>query len=489
MLEDARIEMKLGGYGIAPAAALEDPALLSKVQSFRRQRGAGMIALDRDTAKLKLPASDYHISRKVDGEFSVIVWDGRRAIALNPGGTVRVGLPVLEEAATLLRAAGAGNALIAAELYVDREDGKRARVHDVSRIARKPDSVAVLESLRLAVFDIIEWNGDAIDGGFENTWATITSVFGAGKSIAPVDAVRGKDAKSVLAQFEKWVEEEGSEGLVVRSDSAGIFKVKPRHTLDVVVIGFAEGVDDRAGMLHDLLLAMMRADGSFQLLGRVGGGFSDQQRKDFLSDLEDMVVESEYAEVNSDRVAYRMVAPRWIAEISCLDLVAETTRGATIDRMVLNWNHEAQSWETVRRLPLVSVISPQFVRLREDKQVNPLDIRIQQLTDIVPIPMADKTAKDLALPGSEILRREVVTKTLKGKEMVRKLLMWKTNKETESPDYPAYVVHLTDFSPNRKDPLQREIRVSNSRGQINELWDELASNYFVGGWKTPEEAP
>jgi hypothetical protein len=26
-----------------------------------------------------------------------------------------------------------------------------------------------------------------------------------------VDAVRGKDAKSVLAQFEKWVEEEGSE--------------------------------------------------------------------------------------------------------------------------------------------------------------------------------------------------------------------------------------------------------------------------------------
>ena len=275
----------------------------------------------------------------------------------------------------------------------------------------------------------------------------------------------------------------------MRSDSAGIFKVKPRHTLDVVVIGFAEGVDDRVGMLHDLLLAMMRADGSFQLLGRVGGGFSDEQRKDFLSDLEDMVVESEYAEVNSDRVAYRMVEPRWIAEISCLDLVAETTRGATIDRMVLNWNHEGQRWETVRRLPLVSVISPQFVRLREDKQVNPLDIRIQQLTDIVPIPMADKTAKDLALPGSEILRRQVVTKTLKGKEMVRKLLMWKTNKETETPDYPAYVVHLTDFSPNRKDPLQREIRVSNSRDQINELWDELASKYFVGGWKTPEEEP
>ncbi|MGK0188088.1 MAG: general stress protein 26 [Verrucomicrobiales bacterium] len=93
------------------------------------------------------------------------------------------------------------------------------------------------------------------------------------------------------------------------------------------------------------------------------------------------------------------------------------------------------------------------------------------------------------MPGSEILRREVVTKTLKGKEIVRKLLMWKTNKETESPDYPAYVVHLTDFSPNRKEPLQREIRVSNSRDQINQLWDELAKKYFVRGWNSPEEIP
>ncbi|MCB1097478.1 MAG: ATP-dependent DNA ligase [Verrucomicrobiae bacterium] len=487
MLEESRIEIKIGSYGVASGAALKDPALLSKVQSYRRQKGAGMIALDREAAKLKLPASDYHISRKVDGEFSVIVWDGQRAILLNPGGTARVGLPVLEEAATLLLAAGVGSALIAAELYVERGDGKRARVHDVSRVARKPESLAALETLRLAVFDVLEWNGSSIEGGFENTWNTITTVFGKGQRIAPVEAVQGKDAKAVLSQFEKWVDGEGAEGLVVRSDSAGIFKVKPRHTLDVVVIGFAEGVDDRVGMLHDLLLAILRSDGSFQLLGRVGGGFSDEQRKIFLADLQDMEVESEYAEVNSDRVAYRMVEPRWIAEISCLDLVAETTRGGTIDRMVLNWNHEFMRWETIRRLPLVSVISPQFVRLRDDKKVDPLDIRIQQLTDIVPVPMADKTARDLALSGSEILRREVVTKTLKGKEMVRKLLMWKTNKETESPDYPAYVVHLTDFSPNRKEPLQREIRVSNSRDQIKSLWDELAVKYFVRGWNSPEE--
>jgi len=33
--------------------------------------------------------------------------------------------------------------------------------------------------------------------------------------------------------------------------------------------------------------------------------------------------------------------------------------------------------------------------------------------------------------------------------MVRKLLLWKTNKD-DTPDFPAFVVYLTDFSPNRK---------------------------------------
>ena len=33
--------------------------------------------------------------------------------------------------------------------------------------------------------------------------------------------------------------------------------------------------------------------------------------------------------------------------------------------------------------------------------------------------------------------------------MVRKFVLWKTNKE-QSEDYPAFVVHFTDFSPNRK---------------------------------------
>ena len=480
-IDAARVTIKLGDYGVAPAAALVNPTLLPRVQAYRRQTGARMMAVDKIGLKRKVPEAQYHISRKVDGEFTVLVIDGGDVHSINPGGTVRLGLPFGDEAAAALKDAGVAQAILCGELYVARDD-RRPRVHDVTRVARAPESAAELESLRFAVFDIMEIDGEAAPTEYAKVWETITAWFGPGGGIHPVETLLG-DHSAVEAQFETWVEGEGAEGVVARSDDTGSYKAKPRHNLDVVVIGFAEGVDDRQGMLHDLLLAVRRRDGSHHLLGRVGGGFSDEQRVNFLSDLMDMVVESEYAEVNSDHVAYQMVRPEWVIEISCLDLISETTRGGSIDRMVLDWNEEAGRWETLRRLPLVSVISPQFVRVRDDKTAGVEDVRIAQLTDLVEIPKADATAEDLVLPPSEIIRREVMTKVLKGNTMVRKLVMWKTNKEAQSAEHPAYVLHYTDFSPNRKAPLGREIRVSNSREQMDELWDQLASDAFKKGWK------
>lgn len=481
LLDRSRLTIKFANFGTAPATALSDPLLLSRVQAFRRMLGARMMALDKPTAKKKIPSGDYHISRKIDGEFTVLIVRDGEAITLNPGGTVRAGTPMLEEALQQLSQAGVQDAIIAGELYVQRPDGKRPRVHDVVRVARKPETQEDLQSLAFAVFDIIELDGQEYGSDYNETWEKITSLFDGGAQIHPVETISGNE-KAILEQFETWVEDGGAEGVVARSEAAGMFKIKPRHTLDAVVIGFTESVEDRAGMLHDMLLAILRRDGSFQVLGRVGGGFTDENRVDFLSDLNDIIVDSDYAEVNSDRVAYQMVEPKLVVEISCLDLVAQTTRGGSIDRMVLNWNAQVGKWETLRRLPLVSIISPQFVRFREDKSVTPEDLRIDQLTDLVEIPMSEKSADELELPKSDIMRRKVATKTLKGAQMVRKLLLWKTNKESESEAFPAFVIHLTDYSPNRKVPLQREIRVSNSQEQIGELWDSLDQKYFVKGW-------
>jgi hypothetical protein len=181
-----------------------------------------------------------------------------------------------------------------------------------------------------------------------------------------------------------------------------------------------------------------------------------------------------------------MVGPGLVVEISCLDIISRTSHGSTIDRMIIEWDETAGKWEGLRRLPLCSILSPQFLRLREDKQATAEDVRLSQLSDIADIPDLQRVADDLILPASTVLEREVAVKVLKGATMVRKLLLWKTNKEDASRDHPAYVLHLTNFSPNRKDPLQHEIRVSSSEKQIRQLLDDWRKKYFVGGWKVQE---
>src|SRR5262249_43706977 len=165
------------------------------------------------------------------------------------------------------------------------------------------------------------------------------------------------------------------------------------------------------------------------------------------------------------------------------------TRGVPIKTMVVHWNRERRRYEGVRRMPLVSLTSPQFVRRRGDKAVNPTDIRIQQRSDLVEVSLVDRDTQQPERPRSTLLRREVRTKEMKGAVMVRKLVMRQTNKEADSDDYPAYVIHYTDYSPNRKMPLEREIRVSSSPDQITELWEELAAEGFTKGWVPVGESP
>jgi len=241
-------------------------------------------------------------------------------------------------------------------------------------------------------------------------------------------------------------------------------------------------------MLHSLLLAIVRVNGDFQIVARVGGGFSDEQRKNLLEQFKSRVVESDYHEVNSDQVAYQMMKPGLVAEISCLDIVSRTSHGNTIDKMIIDWKDDKKNWSGVRRLPLCSIISPQFVRMRDDKQPDADSVSMSQLSDIAEISESNMAADDLELPISQIINRSTATKILKGATMVRKLICWKTNKDEESRDFPAYVLHLTDYSPNRKSPLKHEICVSDSKEQIESLFKEWEKEYYVRGWKRTDDA-
>ena len=296
LVNKSNVEIKLGDYRTASATALDDVSLLSKVQDYRRQAGSRMVPIDGKEIDEKISPAEYHLSRKVDGEFTVLVFRDGECVTINPGGTVRLGMPWQEEAAKILHDAGLRSVVLAGELYATHSS-RRPRVHDVTSLARQPDSSDDLDRLQFAVFDVLSVNEEENDLTYPETWRFISSTLKDGKRIHPVETEIVKDSREIKKYFDQWVHEEGAEGLVARSDLAGTFKIKPRHNMDAVVIGFTDSTDEREGMLHDVLLAVMRHDGVYQVLTRVGGGFSDEERRELLSDLSDLVVESEYAEV------------------------------------------------------------------------------------------------------------------------------------------------------------------------------------------------
>jgi hypothetical protein len=120
-------------------------------------------------------------------------------------------------------------------------------------------------------------------------------------------------------------------------------------------------------------------------------------------------------------------------------------------------------------------------------------VRIEQVSQRVEVALADRDASQMTLPPSTLLRRDVYTKEAKGETMVRKFVTWKSNKETVSDEHPAYVLHFTDFSPNRKDPLAREVRISSSLEQIETMRKEMIAENIKQGWNlrssTATEAP
>jgi hypothetical protein len=466
-------------YCIGKAADLADPSLHVKSQEYKRRVSGATRAVSSEDA-FKIPkARGYFVSKKYDGEFAMLFFDGKKLISVNPGATVRVGLPCLDEAEALLKKAKIKSCIFAGEYYVREGATKGHPVQQVVGILRKPESKKQLDKLGLAVFDVVQVDDEPVTN-VAKVFDFLQKWFGKAKTVHPVEHRKVDSTDKILEAFTDWVVGEGAEGVVVRHDTAGIFKIKTRHNIDVAVIGFSEGTEDRKGMLHDLLVAVLRDDGTFHEFTRVGGGFTDEDRREFVKLFRKRVAPSEYVAVNNDYVAYEMIKPGPVIEISCLDLIAERARGGPVNRMVLEW--DGKRYKALSRLPLVSVISPQFISLRDDKEAVVDDVNIRQVNDLVKVPEVDKSAHQEQAQPSELLERQVYTKTMKGNKMVRKLLLWKTNKE-DSPDFPAFVVYLTDFSPNRQNPLERDIKIASTEKDARKLYDALAAKNFIGGWE------
>ena len=361
--------------------------------------------------------------------------------------------------------------MLAGELYLYKKDG-RTRSFDMT--AALDDKSA---DIYFAAFDLLTLDGEQVSLNLKSLDEKLNAVLSGGKSLHAIKNSIVESRKDIAALYKSIVEDGGHEGIVVRSHNGPTYKIKPLITLDAVILGYAEGQGSRAGMLKEVLVGLCVAKDEYLLLTKVGNGYSEDERIKLLKDLEKKKVDSGYIEVSGSNVAFTMVAPNQVVEFSCLDVFGENSKGG-ISKMCLSYKDG--TYTATGKQPMASVISPVFIKMRTDKNPDTEDAGLSQITKIISL---DKdAAKKLDLKKSEILLREVYVKKSRGMKMVRKFMVWKTNKETTG-EYPAYVYHYTDFSAGRSEMLKKEIKVSDSKKQIEEIFAAEVLENVKKGWE------
>lgn len=467
---------QMNGYREGKIDAI-DSDTAAKALDYKKNFLKQFIAIYPALIDKRLGDSRYYVTRKYDGEFATIVYENGRAVTINRSGRIRLGLPCAEQAARLLKKAGVSEAIIPAELYVDDTD-KRTRTHDLLHALSKKGDVS---RLRLAAFDILELDGKPYKPeNYLQTHEQLAAWFPPGNSVKPVEMEVASSNEQVKEIYRHWVDEGTAEGLVVRSDLPFVFKIKPRHYIDAVVVGFTEGTGDQQGQARTFLVAMMPDEDSYQVVGHVGGGMKTGIKKQIVKHLSERIVPSDYIDTDSNYVAFRMVAPDTVMEFSVRDVIYETANGA-VENTVLRFENGAYRVENT--VTGVSFVAPVFERFREDKSATQADVRLSQIEEFASFePEEIVAAPPVRMDNSEIILRDAYTKRIGQKRMIQKYVAWKTNKEAGGV-YPAYVLHYTNYSSSRQEPLQREIRVSNSHKQIMELYRAYLDENVKQGWE------
>jgi hypothetical protein len=166
-----------------------------------------------------------------------------------------------------------------------------------------------------------------------------------------------------------------------------------------------------------------------------------------------------------------------VIEVKCLDLLLEDSSGP-IRKQVLSFD-EKTGYHKEGKIPAVSIVSPVFVRERDDKKAGEEDCGFEQISDRIEVGEIKEDAVELK--PSEIVLREVYIKEGKGGKALRKFVGWKTNKESTGA-WPKYVLYFTDFSAGRKEPLQSDIYVCTSEDEMRAKLVLLIDENIKKGW-------
>lgn len=468
------------GFQTGPGC-VNDPDLSSRLRGFKRAVAKRYRAMNSEEIETKSPYGPIWAQPKIDGELWYLIIDGDEVFFANPKGRTYYGeLPVLDEIRKTAGARAKGLTLIAGELFAIRKGGRPR--HDDLAGALGGEHAAQVARVGFMAFDILD-GGDATTpepgGDYGERLETLRRLFAGGKRAQAIKTEQIEGAQAIRAMYDELVASDKAEGLVLRRPDGRIYKLKPIYTLDAVVVGYTERVEE-PGRIRSMALAMLREDGQLQLIGSCGN-MGGETREQMFAAISPHATTADFRHASHDGALYRFVKPEVVIEIKVTDILGEEGDGDPIKRMVFEYTDG--TYHAARPMPGVSILHPVFVRHRTDKTYDATDVRISQLTERVAVDDLDKHAEEVDLPPSEILRREVYTKSGKNGTAVRKLVQWRTNKHDVDGDYPAFVVHYTDYSPGRKAPLQRTVRLAPTFDLAEQIAEEILADKVKRGWK------
>jgi len=379
--------------------------------------------------------------------------------------------------------------ILAGELFatVTREND-RPRVFDFLTISRNPGSYTDLERIHYDIFDIISINQvDLLKISYKTRILLCKNIFelkNYGKKYCNViEFESGVPASRLEGLYEKWVNEQRNEGLVIHTKYNLIYKVKPAIDIDCVIIGYSEMLNEKKirglNSISNLLVALMRPDGSYQQLAKVGGGFSEIQRIAFYNLLSPMRTISDLFARESDGRAYVFVEPRYIITVTFTDVISESSKGESVYQPALTFDSAEKKCKLIKAMPFVSLISPRFAKVRSEidpkllgsfpdeqaalplldspKQVVYHDLRLEQISERVSIDAskAEMETKIISLPKSNLVLKLIFGgEWSKGLKYARKMLIWATNKHGLDPSYASHIFYYSNYALRRSEPYQ-----------------------------------
>ncbi|MCF6524257.1 ATP-dependent DNA ligase [Streptomyces sp. JJ36] len=196
----------------------------------------------------------------------------------------------LPEVVEAVRGLPARHAVLDGEIVAQGPDGRPRPFQETSgRVGSRLDVAGAQASLPLtaAFFDLLSLDGrDLLDLPVRERHAELARMVPEELRVRRMEAAdpAAEATRRAARAFAEEALARGQEGVVLKAlDSpysagrrgASWLKVKPVHTLDLVVLGAEWGHGRRRGRLSNLHLGARRADGTFAMLGKTFKGLTD----------------------------------------------------------------------------------------------------------------------------------------------------------------------------------------------------------------------